>query len=79
MKNNEKGRTFIISIDNMIEESVLIWMEVKNAAPSIIKAGGNPIEVINRGCTYSTHHEVLVLVLGEEPELIFSTISDNIA
>ena len=46
MKNNEKGRTFIISIDNMIEESVLIWMEVKNAAPSIIKAGGNPIEVI---------------------------------
>ena len=30
----------------MIEESVLIWMEVKNAAPTIIKAGGNPIEVI---------------------------------
>lgn len=29
----------------MIEESVLIWMEVKNAAPDIIKAGGNPIEV----------------------------------
>ena len=29
----------------MIEESVLIWMEVKKAAPDIIKAGGNPIEV----------------------------------
>ena len=74
MKNNEKGRTFIISIDIMIEESVLIWMEVKNAAPSIIKAGGNPIEVINRGRTYSTHHEVLVLVLGEEPEPILVVV-----
>ena len=29
----------------MIEESVLIWMIVKEAAPDIIKAGGNPIEV----------------------------------
>ena len=29
----------------MIEESVLIWLEVKNAAPAIIKTGGNPIEV----------------------------------
>ena len=31
----------------MIEESVLIWMEVKNHAPTIIKSGGNPIEVHN--------------------------------
>ena len=32
----------------MIEESVLIWMVVKDAAPDIIKAGGNPIEVKKR-------------------------------
>ena len=32
----------------MIEESVLIWMVVKDAAPDIIKAGGNPIEVKTR-------------------------------
>ena len=37
----------------MIEESVLIWMEVKKAAPEILKSGGNPIEVKTRtkqGC-----------------------------
>ena len=32
----------------MIEESVMIWMEVKKAAPTIIKAGGNPIEVMGK-------------------------------
>ena len=26
------------------------------------------LDLSNRGCTYSTHHEVLALVLGGEPE-----------
>ena len=30
----------------MIEENILVWLEVKYAAPLIIKAGGNPIEVL---------------------------------
>ena len=29
----------------MIEERILVWLEVKQSAPQIIKGGGNPIEV----------------------------------
>ena len=43
-KVESRGLYFKILI-KMIEESVLIWMVVKDAAPDIIKAGGNPIEV----------------------------------
>ena len=36
----------VVSALKMIEESVLVWLEVKKAAPFIIKGGGNPIEVL---------------------------------
>ena len=43
-EQSKSGGLYFIS-SKMIEESVLIWMVVKDAAPDIIKAGGNPIEV----------------------------------
>ena len=35
----------IISVLKMIEDGILVWLEVKQSAPQIIKGGGNPIEV----------------------------------
>merc|ERR1712062_213950 len=35
-----------ISVLKMIEERILVWLEVKQSAPQIIKGGGNPIEVL---------------------------------
>ena len=44
-KNNSNKRQ-VVSAFKMIEESVLVWLEVKQSAPHIIKGGGNPIEVL---------------------------------
>ena len=41
----QKQPSQIISVLKMIEERILVWLEVKQSAPQIIKAGGNPIEV----------------------------------
>ena len=31
---------------DMSKEKILIWKEIKNAAPSILKANGNPVEIL---------------------------------
>ena len=35
------------------KENILVWKEIKNAAPAILKADGNPVEILikSRGKT----------------------------
>ena len=49
----------------MLTEKLMIWLEIKKAAPSIMKAGGNAVEILiwSQG---KTLEEVRLVLWGEE-------------
>ena len=60
----------------MVPEKLLIWNEIKRAAPEIMKAGGNAIEILIWSQSKSLA-EVRKLLRGEDVVETFQNVKNN--